>query len=159
TEGAANVAITRFQVRRSLLDPIGYEILAEVVNHGREKVACRLEIELGTDVVDVVPLALEPGGKWSKVIEKTSASGGRLTARLDRPDALAADNQAWAILPRRAPRPVTLVTDGDLFLEKVLQAIPLVELKSVPELPAAASAPAAPAGAVTVLHRKVLATL
>src|SRR5581483_7120727 len=30
---ASNVGITRFQVRRSLLDPIGYEILAEVHNY------------------------------------------------------------------------------------------------------------------------------
>ena len=42
-----NVAITRFQVRRSLLDPIGYEILAEVANRSDEAVRCRLEIDLG----------------------------------------------------------------------------------------------------------------
>src|SRR4051812_17853508 len=144
-----NVAITRFQVRRSLLDPIGYEILAEVANRSDEAVSCRLEIDLGEDVVDVVPLSLEAGGTWSKVIEKTSADGGRLSARLDRADALAADNQAWAILPHLTPRPVTLVTEGDLFLEKVLQAIPLIALDVAKELPGA-GAPSA-----TILHRKV----
>src|SRR6516162_2528880 len=36
-----NVAITAFQVRRSLLDPIGYEILVEVVNHSADPVECR----------------------------------------------------------------------------------------------------------------------
>jgi hypothetical protein len=149
---AGNVAITRFQARRSLLDPIGYEILATVSNASKEKVTCRFEIDLGNDVIDVVPLALEPGGSWSKVIEKTSAAGGRLTARIDRPDALAVDNQAWAILPRRAPRPVTLVSEGDLFLEKVLEAIPLVELKRVKEPPPAATAARSVA---TVLHRNI----
>jgi hypothetical protein len=149
-----NVAITRFQVRRSLLDPIGYEILAEVANLADAPARCRLEVDLDGDVVDVVPLALEAGGRWTKVIEKTSAGGGRLTARLDTADALAADDRAWAILPRRTPRPVTLVTDGNLFLEKVLQAIPLVRL-TVAKGPAAA-----PDGqAVTVLHREVPASL
>ena len=63
-----NVGITRFQVRRSTIDPIGYEILAEVANRSDEPVKCRLEIDLGEDVVDVVPLSLEPGGTWSKPV-------------------------------------------------------------------------------------------
>src|SRR5262249_44189661 len=110
--------------------------------------------DLDGDVVDVVPLALEAGGRWTKVIEKTSAGGGRLTARLDTADALAADDRAWAILPRRTPRPVTLVTDRNLFLAKGLQAIPLVRL------PVARGPAAAPDGqAVTVLHREVPASL
>lgn len=145
-----NVALTRFQVRRSLLDPIGYEILAEVANRSDQAVTCRLEIDLGEDVIDVVPLSIEPDGTWSKVIEKTSARGGRLSARIDRADALAADNQAWAILPHRTTRPVTLVTDGNLFLDRALRAIPLVDLAVVKEPP-----PPAPTPRVTVLHRKV----
>src|SRR5262249_46106004 len=38
-ERTGNVAITRFQVRRSLLDPTGYEVLAEVTNPSDEPVA------------------------------------------------------------------------------------------------------------------------
>jgi len=148
-----NVGITRFQVRRSLIDPIGYEVLAEVANMSDDPVECRLELDLDGDVVDVVPLKLEAEGKLSRVFEKTSAAGGRLSARLSRPDALLADNQAWALLPRRDVRPVTLVTDGDLFLEKVYQAIPLVKLSVVRE------PVASPSAFLTVLHRKVPARL
>jgi hypothetical protein len=149
-----NVGITRFQVRRSLTDPIGYEILAEVFNYSDEPVECRLEIDLNDAVVDVVPLKLEAGGHWEHVFEKTSAEGGRLVGHIDRPDALMADNRAWALLPRREFQPVTLVTDGNLFLEKVLEANPLVKLTLAKEL----TAKVAP-GAVTVLHRKVPAKL
>jgi hypothetical protein len=149
-----NVAITRYQVRRSLLDPVGYEILVEGANFSDEPVQCRLEIDLDGDVVDVVPLNLDPGGKWNKVIEKTSAAGGRLTAKLNRADALSADNQAWAVLPKREPRAVTLVTDSNLFLEKVLVAIPLVSLSVVKEPPAPTSS-----ASVLVLHKKVPAQL
>jgi hypothetical protein len=133
-----------------LLDPIGYEILVEVANPSDDPVEARLEIDLDGDLVDVVPLKLEAGGTWNKVIEKASAAGGRLTARLNRVDALAADNQAWAILPKREPRPVTLVTDGNLFLDKVMQAIPLVRLTVAKEPPATSAAPS-----VVVLHKKV----
>ena len=66
-----------------------------------------------------------------QVFEKTSAEGGRLHASIDRADALPADNTAWAILPRRARQKVTLVTPGNLFLEKVFEAIPLVDLEVV----------------------------
>jgi hypothetical protein len=145
-----NVGITRFQVRRSLTDPVGYEILAEVVNHSDEPVECRLEIDLNGDVVDVVPLKLAAEGKWSQTFEKTSTAGGRLTARLDRPDALMADNEAWALLPKREVEPVLLITDGNLFLQSVFQANPLVKLSVAKELKGAV-----PAGTVAVFHRKV----
>lgn len=147
---AGNVAITQFQVRRSLLDPIGYEILATVENFSDELVECRFEIELDEDVVDVVPLKLEPGEKWSQVFEKTAAAGGTLKATLDHADALATDNRASAVLPVRRKIPVYLVTEGNLFLQKVFEANPLVELTVVEQLPSDV-----PAGAVVVYHRQV----
>ncbi len=146
-----NVAITAFQVRRSLLDPIGYEILVEVVNHSDDPVECRFEIDLNGSVIDVVPLKLSANEKWSKVIEKTAADGGRLTGRINHEDALAADNQAVALLPRREFQPVALVSaSGDLFIEKVLEANPLVKL-SVSRKPVAKP----PAGSVMVYHHQV----
>lgn len=147
---AANVGITRFQVRRSLLDPIGYEILAEVQNASHEPAECRMELDLGEDVIDVVPLALKPGEVWTHVFEKTSAEGGVLLAKLDHDDTLACDNRVWALLPRRDMLPVTLVTEGNLFLEKVFEANPLVKLTVVKKLPAQIAP-----GTIVVLHRHV----
>jgi von Willebrand factor type A domain/Aerotolerance regulator N-terminal len=144
-----NVGITKFQVRRSLVDPIGYQILVEVVNSSEATVETRLEIDLDDNAVDVVPLKLEPGKPYRKVFEKTSADGGRLVARIDRLDALPADNRAWAILPRRDIQPVTLVSGGNLFLEKVFEANPLVKLAVDSKAPSAGS------GGITVFHKKV----
>jgi hypothetical protein len=160
---SGNVGITQFQVRRSLLDPIGYQILAEVRNASDEAVQCRLDIELDGNVVDVVPLELEAGGQWQHTFEKTSADGGRMTARLDHADPLPADNEAWALLPRRPVQPVTLVTHGNLFLQKVFEANQLVRLEMV-RLPEDAAGPLAwdrsaggsPApNTITVFHRRV----
>ena len=146
-----NVAITAFQARRSLLDPIGYEILAEVVNYSDEPVECRFEIELNGDAIEVEPLKLDANEKWSKVLEKTSAAGGLLTARINRDDALAADNRAVALLPHREFQPVTLVSaSGDLFIEKVLEANALVQLKVIRKPPEKV-----PAGAIMVYHHRV----
>ncbi|MFI5460223.1 MAG: BatA and WFA domain-containing protein [Isosphaerales bacterium] len=127
----ANAGITLLQARRSLLDPIGYEILVEIVNAADEPASFRLELDLDDDPIDVVPLTLAPGERAVQVFEKTSADGGRLRARLDRADSLPADDSAWAILPRRSRQKVTLVTPGNLFLEKVFEAIPLVDLDVV----------------------------
>jgi hypothetical protein len=149
-ERTGNVGITRFQVRRSLIEQTGYEILAEVHNYGDEPVECRIEIDLDGSPIEVVPLKLAAGARWSQVFEKTSVEGGRLVAALNRPDALPADNRAWALLPRREYQPVLLVTDGDLFLEKVLEANPLVKLSLTKEPPKAV-----PAGTILLLHRKV----
>ncbi len=157
-----NVGISRFQARRSLLDPIGYEILVEVVNHSDETTEGRLEVDLhaesGKQTVDAIPLKLAPNQVWTRVFEKTSAEGGKLEATLNGPggkealaDGLVADNQAVALLPRREMQPVLLVTpESNLFLEKVFEASPLVKLSVAKELPQLI-----PAGTLVVLHRAV----
>ncbi len=158
---AANVGITRFQVRRSSIDPLGYEVLAEVTNQSDEPTEdFRLAVTLNGDPVDVKPLKLAANAKWGGVIESTTADGGLLAAELvvkgekgDVPfaDALAADNRAVAILPKREPLPVHMNSpSGNLFLQKVLEANPLVRLSTSRELPKEFAA-----GAVAVFHRAV----
>lgn len=146
----ANVGITRFQVRRSLGDPLGYEILADVTNQSDAPAECRFEIELEDEILDVFPLKLEPGQTWSRVIRKASGDGGRLVAKLapargrdaaagartaEYVDALASDNQAYAVLPKRRSQNVILVTAGNLFLRGVFEANPLVNLTVTREAP------------------------
>jgi hypothetical protein len=156
-----NAGITRLQARRSLVDPIGYEILVEVANASDDPASLRLELDLEDEPIDVVPLNLKPGERNVQVFEKTSADGGRLRAHLDRDDALPADNTAWAILPRRSTQKVTLVGRGNLFLDKVFEAIPLVHLEIVKVgegQPAPARPPSAAGGAtppVVVYHRTI----
>src|SRR5262245_57185832 len=149
-----NVGITRYQVRRSLTDPVGYEVLVEVVNHSDEPVECRLGLYLNDEIEDNVPLKLAAGGKFTDVFVKTSTDGGRLVAKLDRDDDFPADNEARAILPRREFQPVTLATKKNLFLSSVFLASPLVKLTVADGTPAAP-----PAGSITVLHRDVPAKL
>jgi len=82
------------------------------------------------------------------VFEKTSAEGGHLIAKLTHSDALASDNEARAVLPRREIQPVLLVTSGNLFLQKVFEVNPLVKLTVASEAP-----DKIPAGTVVVFHR------
>ena len=145
-----NVAITRYQVRRSLLDAVGYQILLDVTNFSKENRSCRVELNLAGELVDVVPLELEPGATATRILDHTSAGGGELVAKLDVADALATDNVAVAVLPKRTPMPVVLATKGNVFLQGVLESIPLVELKIVDEAPLIA-----PPNGILVLDRMV----
>jgi hypothetical protein len=155
-----NLAITRFQVRRSTIDPIGYEILAEVMNLADEPPGdVRLAIALEGKTIDIKPLKFDPSGRWSEVIESTTADGGLLTAELvmkdekgyqPYTDALTADNRAVAVLPKREPVPVHMHSpQGNLFLQKVLEANPLTRLTTSKDLPKEFAA-----GTVTVFHRE-----
>lgn len=150
-----NLAITRFAVRRSLVDPIGFAALVEVASFAQESVRCRLSIELDNELVDVIPIELEPGEVGTRTIVGASAAGGILSASIDigepaeTNDGLAIDNVVRAILPERSKIPVTLVTtQPSLYLESVLGAIPLVDLKITDAVP-----DASPRGGITVLHR------
>lgn len=159
---AANTGITQFQVRRSLIDPIGYELLVEVTNSGNDEVESRLDLELGGEVIDAIPLKLSAGEIWRETFEKASAMGGELVATLAvqekntkhtstaTSDALAIDNVARALLPPREPRPVALVSKGNLFLEGAFQASPLVDLSVVDQMPKER-----PADGLAVFHKDV----
>jgi hypothetical protein len=164
---AANVGITRFQVRRSTIDPIGYETLVEVTNFSDEPSGdFRLAVALNGQAVEVIPLKLAANEKWSKVLENTTRAGGLLTAELvvpvnkkdePYPDALAADNKAVAVLPKREDVPVHLHSQsGNLFLQKVLEAHPLSRLTTSTK----GNMPKDyPPGSVKVFHREVPAKL
>ena len=175
---AANVGVTQFQVRRSLVDMLGYEVLASVKNASNNSIECRLELSLNGATVDVIPLELEPNELWSRSLEKTSRDGGVLTAALTQiksmevdnekdadqetpdlqplasPNALAVDDTAWAILPKQEVQNVLIVTEGNLFLRKVFEANPLVSVTTVDSFPEIW-----PKGGLIVLHRNVPQTL
>ena len=178
---APNIGITQLQVRRSLIDPLGYEILASVKNASTSPVACRLELTLNDIPVDVIPLKLKPEELWSRSLEKTTLDGGPLKAVLTQivagtidekaapaaentrvagstnsgeSDLLSTDNSAWALLPARKTQKVLVVSPGNLFLQKVFEANPLVEVTVRKDFPEQW-----PADSIIVLHGPLPATL
>lgn len=81
---ASNVGITQFQARRSLVDALGYQILVSVLNASDNEIQCRLDVELDSVPVDVLPLTLKAGESWTRTLEKTSLKGGTLSALLSK---------------------------------------------------------------------------
>jgi hypothetical protein len=65
-------------------------------------------------------------------------------------DGLETDNNAWSILPARMIQKVLIVTAGNLFLEKVFEANPLVEVSVVSDFPATW-----PEDSLIILHGRI----
>ena len=164
----SNVGITQFQVRRSLLDPLSFQILMTVTNASPDVVDCRLTVTLAGELIDVIPLHLTAGETVQRVLDKSSQEGGLLLAELEHVDSFPLDNVARAVLPTQSPIPVRLITRPNLFLEKVFEANPLVRLQVEADLsPLEAPAQSPPgqppastaAPALTILHRQIPAKL
>ena len=121
-----NLAITRFATRPVLNSPQTSEVFLEVANFGHAPAKTNVELAYDGQLLDVKPLAIEPGAHAVQVFPAVPRPGNRahgwLTARLDTSDALAADNTAYAVLPVEPPRRILLVTNGNWFLEKLLGA-------------------------------------
>jgi len=145
-----NVGITRLEARRSPADPLRCQVLAEVTSFADEPVRCHLKLELNGKAIPAVPVELAAGGRWQQVFEMTPAEGGELTASLDRSDVFPNDDHASTPVPSCRIHQVTLVTDGSLYLEKVLQAISRVELTVADTPPEKAAR-----GMILVLDRRV----
>jgi hypothetical protein len=147
----ANTGITSFQVRRNIADVTSYQVMVEVTHFGIGPMKCTLDLELEGNIVDVIPLSLQPNEPWRETLDHISPNGGRLVARLDVDDALQSDNQAIAVLPKQDPIPVLLVTPGSLFLRSVFESIPNVALTIAESLPEEL-----PAETIVVVHKTKL---
>jgi hypothetical protein len=121
-----------------------------------------LELELDEVPVDVIPFELKPNEKWTRSVEKTSLAGGVLQGTVTQLavsdsaeptssiNGLPTDDRAWAIIPPRQVQNVLIVSPGNLFLRKVFEANPLVNIQVTNELPTEW-----PADTIVVLHRLV----
>lgn len=186
---SSNIGITQFQARRSLSDPTAYEVLIKIQNASDLPARCRLGLTLNGGLIDVFPLKLSANEVWTHSVEKVSLDGGVLKAELSEfqsvltpstaetaeesakarndeassgdviADGLLADNVSHAVLPGRPVQKVLLVTEGSLFLQKVFEATPLVEVTVAKQLPEPLPSEFRSKNAVIVFHGRVPAQL
>lgn len=127
-----NVAITAFDVRDTLGGGTGRQAFVTVQNFSKGERKVPLEVRVNGKLADAHELVLKPGETKSENFDDLRAdAGGIVQAHLDVRDDLSADNEAWVTLaPRRAVR-ILLVTEGNPFLERVLNTDERVELEAV----------------------------
>lgn len=96
----------------------------QVTNYGAQPAQRRLVLSADGQVVNAYDLDLPPGGQRVVLVEDLPAGLGQVEAHLEGADILAEDDRAVAAPPSGEPVPVTLVTQGNRFLETALSLLP-----------------------------------
>jgi len=134
-EPPPNAGISFFSVRRSPVSPGDWQLEVEVVSSTEYEGV--LEIRRNDEPMDRMEIRLGPGEVRRRSWQGSAEAGVEFTAILQTApqDSLAADNSATCELPPLAPLNILLVGREDLFLEAVLNSIPLVTWWREPRVP------------------------
>ncbi len=104
---------------------------AQIANYAAAPAQRRLALYADGQLVNAHDLDIPPGGQRAVVAEDLSAETGVVEAQLVGQDALPLDDRAWAVHRSAAPVAVTLVSEGNLFLETALALLPGLEVTVV----------------------------
>src|SRR5205809_845152 len=124
-----NVGIVSLAIRKTYYGGFGYQAFVSLVNHSPAAQTFDFALSLDDQTIAEKPLTLEPNVRRSIVLPFTHQGGGTVTAKIGVSDDLATDNVAYAVIPPPKKIAVTLVSPGNLFLEKVLRTDPTVALE------------------------------
>lgn len=103
----------------------------QVTNYSDAPVQRRLALYADGQLVNAYDLEISPGGQRAVVAEDLPADTGLVEGQLTGQDALPLDDRAWAIHRSAEPAAVTLVTDGNLFLETALALLPGLQVTTI----------------------------
>ncbi len=127
-----NLGITQLSVRAHRQQSAHYAYL-KIVNAGAEEVETDVAFEVDGNLVKVEPVKVSAGGSWEKTLVFEVPDGGVLRASISRPDDLAADNDAFAVLEPIESVSVMLVArpeEAYFFQEALLAMESLVDGES-----------------------------
>lgn len=100
----------------------------QVVNYGEQNARRRLELYADSRMVNAYDLEIEAGSLQVVFADDLPAETQQIEARLSGQDALPLDDRAWAVRRDLQVVPVSLVTEGNRFLETALRLLPGLEL-------------------------------
>jgi Ca-activated chloride channel family protein len=113
----------------------GLTVFAQVTNYDDVPVQRRLALYAGDarqrSLVNAYDLDIPPGEQRAVVADDLPLETQVVEAQLSGEDALALDDRAWAVYRTGAPAQVTLVTEGNLFLETGLSLLANLEVTTV----------------------------
>ncbi len=129
-ESGANQAISLITLEPAT-DGISLTAFVQVVNYDTEPVERRLTLSVDGQLVDAHDLEIPPQGQVAILSEGLSLKTEVLEAALTGSDALTLDDQVWAVQEISRRQHVTLVTEGNRFLETALALLPGIEISMV----------------------------
>lgn len=133
-QSGENLAITALDLRANPESPKERALYASISNLGTNKQSATVELLLQDRSLESRVLNLDGGASEPLLFTVSQERDALFTVRIKTEDNLASDNHASvaSVLPR--PVKVLLVTGGNRFLEKALNAIPNLQTTIVPGL-------------------------
>jgi Ca-activated chloride channel homolog len=125
---AGNLGIVHLDVRANPENPFERAVFATVANASNDDRRTEVELRFDGQLIDLRSLTVPATNSVSQVFRTTQPRDGVFTVRLTPEDDLAADNEASIVSLLPQPRRILLVTRGNRFLERALQASGRVEL-------------------------------
>jgi hypothetical protein len=104
---------------------------AQVANYGDVPAQRRLALYADGQLVNAYDLDIPPGDQRAVLAEDLPAEALVVEAQLTGQDVLPLDDRAWAVPRSAEPAAVTLVTEGNLFLETGLALLPGLEVTTI----------------------------
>ena len=119
-----NLGITRLRLRPHR-PQAAHHAYVRVANASDEQIETQIVFQLDGVTWAVEPVTVEPGGAWETTVIFNAPEGAVLRASLERPDALAVDNEVFSILEPMKLAAIWLVTPPEeaYFFEQALLAM------------------------------------
>ncbi|HEY8438130.1 MAG TPA: BatA and WFA domain-containing protein [Candidatus Limnocylindrales bacterium] len=132
-KGSRNQAIVALAVRTAP-SAVTRSVFVSVANFDLESATRRLEVWADDRLIETRTLPIDAQQKADVIVDDVPADIGTIEVRLvagsedadpdARPDLLAADDRAWAVVPVQRPRNILVVGRGDPYLETALSYLP-----------------------------------
>ncbi len=123
-----NQGITALSARPDAQNTRRYQLFARVHNFGDSPARTTLSLEVDGNLTESREVTAAPGESQEFVFSDMPLGAKTVQARLAGTDAFPLDNAAYSVLDVRRPSEVLLVSQGNLFLEKVLGLLPTSEV-------------------------------
>ena len=132
--GERNIGITKFEFRRALNGDNQYEILLGLKNFNAHPVLCPIQLTIDDNTIIKKTIGLKALERKLLIFPHSGRLEGMAHASLKITDDFSVDNDAYAVLKASDDMWVLLVTKGNFFLEKLLEAYPNFMVNSIKDI-------------------------
>jgi len=130
-QSSDNVGIVAMDARRDYSARAATQVFVQMRNYSLARRDFTLELYREGGLVEVRRATLGKGAVGGETFEQFPYESGLIEARIDVEDQLAVDNRAYSYLVARRDVQVQLVSDGNPFLQRALEADPHVRVTVV----------------------------
>ena len=132
--GETNMGITKFEFRQEFHRKNHYEIMLEVKNFSPKPMTCPVRLSIDKTTIFNTRVRFDSFEKKLLIFPYSGLITGMAKARLDIDDALTVDNSAYLSLNTTQDVWVLLITKGNYFIEKLLEAYPNFMVNTMREI-------------------------